>query len=1299
MKLYSLFRLLLITTLTLLSFTHVTVAEQLTTTLNFDPPDISQINNYDQITVPEALNIGPSGSPSLPSSAVWLLLSPGHKAVSVELKSETWHTLKGEYLPFPVQAMKPISDSSPPEFTPPDPAIYAGTKIFPDNPISNLNTHLKRGYAMAGCLVWPVRWNPVDRSLEYLAEAELIIETAPSEREQSGYERFYRSDEKTRKSIADRVRNDEMLDRYPRRDEYYLESILIITDNELINASEDYANWWRCRGVQTHIATVSELCDEYRGRDDQEKIRTGISELYTEYNISYVILMGDTQYIPFRAFYVDPEVQGHGAEHLPADLYYAALDGSWNRDGDEYWGELDEADLLAEVALGRLPADSEDDVRRIMTKTMNYSDNPVVDDAQSALMVGEDLGWQIMGGDYMDELYYSSRSCGYRTVGISNFFRRCNLYDRDRVWSAAQDLAPLISQGYHLVNHLGHSSSSSNMKFSSGSLNEELITNNGVNNGHNIGFTQGCHAGAFDVDDCISEVHICNLETGFVGYISNSRSGWGHTRNTNGSSQHIHRQFIDAIFGEDIYNIGEAIQDAKEDLSTWVYGTMTWCYYTVNLFADPALDIWTKTPRPIIPEYSGILIRGHNQYDVTAPGIRNAIASLIHTGDEPEILTSGLTSNDGYVRLVLDEPVLDDIPIELSIIAHNYIPFRSEITVARITEPYPWVSGLEIHEIEGNGNEIIDAGETISINPAIRNLGSEYLEDVTVTITIEDEMIDQLNTTNNYPPIGLEGEVVSENGYGIIVSPHCGDDHDVTVRVEIEDGSGEKWSQNTTFKIHAPKITDWTIEILDQKENNNGRIDPGEEVDMRLSLANMGSGCAEDIVVQLVCDNDLITVIDDEVRLPALDAGQFSVFNETFRIRVSDECPDPGRVVLYLRINSDLGFYYPLLKDFDIGGRYYNFDNGEEEWEHYSIGDGWGDQWCISTSYNCTQNGSACLKLGPDERSGLYRDNLNCAVEIPEFRINNPAELVFWHKISAECYYGAGNRAFDGGFVEISVNNGEWEQLFPETDDGQGYPYYIDEGPRESPINEMPCYSDEYHWNQAIFGLTEFTGEVVKIRFHFASDRSTGKRGWMIDDIRFRLPREMEVPLELEGEIEGSGAYLTWTTPLPRRDNPVTNELIGYRVFREEYPLDTVITDIRYFDKLTGMPPGDYYYMVNAVYSNGESNPSNEIELYWSNCGVTLMNDEIPIEWTLSGSHPNPFNQQALIFYSVARESDIQLSIYDLNGRLIKKLTEGSHQAGNYQVLFDAKNMASGVYIVHYRHPDGFKSSRMVLLR
>jgi len=61
---------------------------------------------------------------------------------------------------------------------------------------------------------------------------------------------------------------------------------------------------------------------------------------------------------------------------------------------------------------------------------------------------------------------------------------------------------------------------------------------------------------------------------------------------------------------------------------------------------------------------------------------------------------------------------------------------------------------------------------------------------------------------------------------------------------------------------------------------------------------------------------------------------------------------------------------------------------------------------------------------------------------------------------------------------------------------------------------------------------------------------------------------------------------------------------------------------------------------------------------------------------------PNPVTRHALISYTVPEKCHVKLSVYDISGRMMVPLVEGEKEAGRYQVRFDRRDMAAGVYLV-----------------
>jgi len=109
---------------------------------------------------------------------------------------------------------------------------------------------------------------------------------------------------------------------------------------------------------------------------------------------------------------------------------------------------------------------------------------------------------------------------------------------------------------------------------------------------------------------------------------------------------------------------------------------------------------------------------------------------------------------------------------------------------------------------------------------------------------------------------------------------------------------------------------------------------------------------------------------------------------------------------------------------------------------------------------------------------------------------------------------------------------------------------------------------------------------------------------------------------------------------------------------------------------------------------------------------VKTENNDIPSEFSLSQNYPNPFNPGTTISYSLPKSGFVQLIVYDMLGRKITDLVNKKQSAGNYEIVFDASELSSGIYFYRIAivtessgHSDGIKSvafstvKKLVLLK
>lgn len=89
----------------------------------------------------------------------------------------------------------------------------------------------------------------------------------------------------------------------------------------------------------------------------------------------------------------------------------------------------------------------------------------------------------------------------------------------------------------------------------------------------------------------------------------------------------------------------------------------------------------------------------------------------------------------------------------------------------------------------------------------------------------------------------------------------------------------------------------------------------------------------------------------------------------------------------------------------------------------------------------------------------------------------------------------------------------------------------------------------------------------------------------------------------------------------------------------------------------------------------------------------------LPEDFMLSQNYPNPFNPSTTILYNIPKSEFITLKIYDILGREVKTLINGTVNAGYHKFIFNGSSLASGIYFYRITAGDFSSVKKMVLLK
>ncbi|MBU0561401.1 MAG: T9SS type A sorting domain-containing protein [Bacteroidetes bacterium] len=101
---------------------------------------------------------------------------------------------------------------------------------------------------------------------------------------------------------------------------------------------------------------------------------------------------------------------------------------------------------------------------------------------------------------------------------------------------------------------------------------------------------------------------------------------------------------------------------------------------------------------------------------------------------------------------------------------------------------------------------------------------------------------------------------------------------------------------------------------------------------------------------------------------------------------------------------------------------------------------------------------------------------------------------------------------------------------------------------------------------------------------------------------------------------------------------------------------------------------------------------------------LTSVNDDpsiagLPTEYALYQNYPNPFNPSTVIKFQVPSSKYVKLQVYDVLGSEVQTLVNEQIKAGNYEVVFNAAGLPSGIYFYRLETADFVQARKLLLVK
>jgi len=721
-----------------------------TATFAQDELTFGQALGYDTVSLPDGACLTEPGKPRLPTRTLHIALPPGMAVTNVRLVRTETIELAGEYLVFPAQPPRRMSDPArATDFVPPDPATYAASSAYPAETVTLIGQADLAGQALAVVQVCPLQYVPAQRHLTLCTAVSLVLEGVdgytcgdylPEHISDAGRD-FYE------RALTTSVVNPDDVELHtaggaapaqrgvgPGDYDY-----VIVTTSDWVSAFQPLADWKTKKGVPANIVTTTWIYSAYSGSNNVDKIRAFVLDAYTNWGTTFFLMGGDTTYVPchFKTIgSVDPDP-------IPNDTYYADFDSDW----------------VCEVNVGRASVNGTGNgsggIGSFISKVFTYEKNPPTTNyPRKAGFFGFDLDSGTPTEDAKIAIGQQYMPPPWSVTGV---------YD-SQTGNHLTNVIAAINAGQMLMNHSDHSSSDFmgtgyvNHGWGLGNGDMDALTNG---NRQGIMYSMGCDPAAFDYSVCIAEHFVRNINGGGVAFIGNSRYGWYNPGNLDTLSLLYDKYFFRSLVQQNWYKLGAAVLDHKNDyFPSDDYYKYIWTELT--LLGDPELPVWTSTMASMTVTHPSTLDVGVPntfvvQVNSGSTPVSGATVCLWKAGDIYQIMP---TNSGGTATFTVTPASIGTMSVTVT--RQGRLPYEG---TASVVQPTSYTLTVNV---SGAG--------TVTLNPP----GGTYPANTSVQLTAHpaagsrfDQWSGDLDGSTNPATIVMDGNKNVWAAFGLIGDMNC----------------------------------------------------------------------------------------------------------------------------------------------------------------------------------------------------------------------------------------------------------------------------------------------------------------------------------------------------------------------------------------------------------------------------------------------------------------------------------------------------------------------------------------------
>jgi len=818
------------------------------------------------------------GKPELPMLSE-LIGIPGNKLINVNiLEKET--TKLDNYLVYPFQTPTTDNPGGHSHQFVMNKRFYNESNSYPENQVFLDKPGIWRDVKVAGLHIIPFDYNPSSGDLEIVTNLKLQIEFSGIDtklvlnRSKQVAPMFFRMYE----SNILNFQSSGYTMKYKGNDDI---KYLIITNTTALSSIQPLVDWKNQQGFKVEVKTMES------GFDTPQNFKDYISQLYTSDNLEYILMVGDAY--PNGGNTGDPD---------DVPMYWWAPSGEDPSYSDSWYSCMDGPDdHYADIAIGRFTYDNLSELDLQVQKTMDHYFNPDVNTnwAENSILIAHQENYPGKYTQCCEEIRtypYSLQvpifeqaygGAGYTNTQVVDYVNAnsCGIFNY-RGHGSATELWEWCPQGSFTAQHVNQLT------------NQDRLF---------VFFDVCC-----DNMDIVAHAGNCLCESFMKSDVASVAVNGAIIPSYTIPNHDYDKEMYKAVFDEGIYNIGYVTNFANVIVLN-LHGNLGRSNVRTYLWlGDASIEPWTLQPADLTVSHDEQLFLGFSDFSVTVMGtggpVENAMVCV--SNDDQTVYGIAFTDASGYAQVVFDNPVQNPGTAKVTVTTHNHLPYQADIPIIPQDGPYVVQDSYTLNDqAGGNGDGLMDYGESILLSLAVKNVGIAQATNVVVTLSTTDPYITFTDNTEPYGDIDPEEIVEVTDGFAFDVANDIPDGHYVLVEVEASGDGDDIWNSSFSIEGHAPVLELGEITISDPTGNNNGKIDPGETVDLIITVENTGTSEAFNILGVLSVVDPFLTINTSEVNYGNLAGG--ATAEGTFNVTADINTPAGHLVNLDFDIAADLG--------------------------------------------------------------------------------------------------------------------------------------------------------------------------------------------------------------------------------------------------------------------------------------------------------------------------------------------------------------------------------------------------------